>query len=48
MTDIKMMKIASRTRKPLFSKSRNRNVSAAVINMATQIGILEVEKINQV
>ena len=40
MTDIKTANIASKTLKPVFSRSKNTNVSAAVINIAPQIGTL--------
>ena len=39
MTDIKTANIASKTLKPVFSRSKNTNVSAA-INIAPQIGTL--------
>ena len=40
ITEIKTANIASKTLKPVFSSSKNTNVSAAVINIAPQIGIL--------
>jgi hypothetical protein len=42
--DIRIPNIPSSTRRPVFSSNKNKKVSAAVINIAAHIGILNISE----